>query len=278
MRFSSAPEEHALSLTVAGLETRDRGDYATAEWLLRTAVEFAERELGPTHFELGRALNGLGIVLKYTGNFSDAEVAYARALEVFEAADADDSALASVQHNIGGLAHARGNHAAAEAPSRRAVELRERALGPGAREVAADRAALAAILDELGRGAEAEALLREALRVFERELGPDDHEVAVTLANLGAILQRRGELGAAEDLHRRALAIKERTLGADHPELATTLSNLATTLVAAGRAVDAVPLLRRGLALAEGALEPDHANLKALRANLAKAEAAAGPD
>jgi hypothetical protein len=72
-----------------------------------------------------------------------------------------------------GLAHARGDHAAGEEPARRSVSIRARAVGPDHPEVAADRAALAAILDALGRHDEAEALLREALRVFEAALGSE---------------------------------------------------------------------------------------------------------
>src|SRR5438093_125331 len=69
---------------------------------------------------------------------------------------ADDVALASVYHNLGGLEHARGNYEAAEPLARRSVELRELALGAKHPDVAADRAALAAIVDALGRDEEAE--------------------------------------------------------------------------------------------------------------------------
>ena len=123
------------------------------------------------------------------------------------------TAAAAIHHNVGGLAHARGDYAAAEAPARRAVVLDEALLGPDHPTAAADKAALAPILDELGQTDEAERLLRQALGTFERVLGPADHEVGVTLANLGALLQRRGAPADAEALHRRALAVKEGALG-----------------------------------------------------------------
>jgi tetratricopeptide (TPR) repeat protein len=107
------------------------------------------------------------------------------------------------------------------------VEIRARAMGEDHVDVAADRAALAAILDGLGRRDEAEALLHSALRTFERVLGPGHHEVACTLANLAAIAYRRGRAPDADALYGRALAIKEHLLGARHPELAILLNNLA---------------------------------------------------
>jgi tetratricopeptide (TPR) repeat protein len=224
--------------------------------------------------ELAGALNALGIVCKYAGRFSEGEGHYVRALAILEANGEGQTPLAAaVHHNIGGIRHARGDYEGAESPARHAVQINERALGDDHPVTAADRAALAPILDALGHHDEAEALLRQALATFERE--HDDYEIAMTLGNLAAIAQQRGDVREAEAMHRRALETKERTLGPEHPELATTLSNLATTLYAEGRADEAVPLLRRALALAEGSLEPDHPTLAALRANLEKVAASA---
>ena len=165
-----------------------------------------------------RALNGLAIVFKYTGRFDDAEALYRRALAILEGSGgARVLRRRLAPPHLGGLAHARGDYAAAEGPARRSVAICERAVGADHVDTAADRAALAAILDGLGRAREAEQLLREALATFERELGRDSYEVAVTLGNLAAILQRRGDLDEAEAMHRRALGIRERLQGAQHP-------------------------------------------------------------
>ena len=61
---------------------------------------------------------------------------------------------------------------AVEPPARRSVELRERALGPDHPVVAADLAALAALVAAQGRHPEAEAMYLRALNVFERVYGP----------------------------------------------------------------------------------------------------------
>src|SRR5437899_2606067 len=81
--------------------------------------------------------------------------------------------VATLYHNLGGLEHARGHFAGGEPWARQSVAIREQALGPDHPEVAADVAALAALLDGQGKWDEAEALYRRALAIFERVHGPE---------------------------------------------------------------------------------------------------------
>jgi Tfp pilus assembly protein PilF len=80
-------------------------------------------------------------------------------------------------------------------------------------EAAADRVALAAILDASGRHQEAAGTLRRALSVYERVLGPDHYEVAGVLQNLAGVAERAGEPEQAAALRARALHIRRRVLG-----------------------------------------------------------------
>src|SRR5207244_753201 len=155
--------------------------------------------------------------------------------------------LAALYHNGGGLEHARGRDGRGEPFARRGLEIREQALGPAHPTVAADAAALAAILDGQGKRDEAEELFRRALTVFERIYGGEHYEVAVTLNNLGALCQAKGETEEAERLYRRALAIKEKRLGGSHPEVATTLNNLAVLCRSQARHAEAQRLYHRAM-------------------------------
>ncbi len=71
--------------------------------------------------------------------------------------------------------------------ARRAVVLREGALGPEHPEMAADLAALAARLDGQGQYAEAEALYQRALALKEQLLGRKHLDVALTAHNLAML-------------------------------------------------------------------------------------------
>lgn len=90
--------------------------------------------------------------------------------------------------------------------------------------VAADRSALAAILDAQGRHREALEPLREALLLVETLLGRDHYEVALLLRTLGAVAGRAGEHEQAAAHLGRALAIQRRVLGVGHPDVTETLT------------------------------------------------------
>src|SRR4051794_11795494 len=114
----------------------------------RRAPVIADQHLPADDVDVARLRNELGVVLKYTGGFSEAAELYAQAHAVLVArlgpAHAD---IAMVLHNIGGLAHVAGRLVDGEPAARSAVSVRAAALGDEHPATAADRAALAAILD-----------------------------------------------------------------------------------------------------------------------------------
>ena len=177
-----------------------------------------------------------------------------------------------VLHNIGGLACAAGRAVrTGAAAAREAVRIREATAGADHPTAAAERAALAVLLDATGRHDEAHELLHGALTILEDALGPHHHEVAVALANLAAIDARRGRLDSAERRLRRALTLKERILGAGHLELAPTLATLGDVLRRAQRAGRGQgALLRRALRLDDNRGLDDHPHAAALRASLGR--------
>jgi tetratricopeptide (TPR) repeat protein len=260
---------YVQSLTSLGDATRIRGKYAEAESCLREAISIAETALGTEDEDCVTALNSLAVVFKYSGRFDEAAGLYDRALRAAELAGAGDDTLATLLHNIGGLEHARGNYAAGEPAARRSVELRERALGPDHPSVAADVAALAAIIDGQGRYEEAEALYERALATFERVHGPDHYEIAVNVNNLAGVRQAQGRLADAEVLYRRSLAIKEALLGDDHPDVALTLNNLALLLDTTGNPEEAAALYERALRTFAHRLDRGHPKIQACARNYA---------
>src|SRR5439155_21587927 len=113
-----------------------------------------------------------------------AERLYRRALLLAESQQQIDlNQVADLHHNLGGLDHARGRFVEGEPAARRAVELRKKALGDEHPAVAADRAALAALLDQLDRSEEAEKPLRESIGVLERTVCRHEVDVDVSLDN-----------------------------------------------------------------------------------------------
>jgi tetratricopeptide (TPR) repeat protein len=255
------------ALCVLGSALRCQGRYREAERLLDVALRLAERRLGSDDPAVVRSGNELAVLYKSTARFGEAEALYRRCLRiVVEAGRSESLVAATLWHNLGGLQHSRGRYALAEPAARRAVEIRSRILGGAHPAVAADRAALAAILDGQGETGEAEALLREALETFSR-LGRR-YEVAVNASNLAALRFRLGDEIEAQTLWERALGIKRELFGERHPELAATLVNLGVLAARRGDGC-ARSLFEQGLRMLGPEVGSEHPVRRAATASLA---------
>ena len=174
----AAARIRARTLSLAGLTRRARGDYADAEIDLRRALDISLAEFGETSLEAAEARNNLAVVYKYSGRFGEGLALYSASLpHIVAAHGAQSLETATLYHNIGGLLHAQGDFAGAEAPARKAWELSRALVGDDDPRAMADAAAYAAVLDGLERYEESTEIYRRALAVFERVFGPEHEEV-----------------------------------------------------------------------------------------------------
>jgi tetratricopeptide (TPR) repeat protein len=191
------------------------------------------------------------------------------AAEHAEEHEAELKDVALLFNQVGIYLYARAQYAAAEPLYRRALEIREKQLGPNHPAVATSLNNLAGLLDAQGNYAAAEPLYRRALKIDEKQLGPDHPHVATSLNNLALLLHAQGNYAAAEPLYRRSLKIREQQLGPDHPDVAQSLNNLAGLLRDQGNYAAAEPLSRRALEIFEKQLGPDHPDVAQSLNNLA---------
>src|SRR6266540_3034048 len=140
----------------------------------------------------------------------------------------------------------------------RALEIREKRLGPDHLEVARSLNNLAHIYYLRGDYAKAEPLYQRALAIREKALGPDHPGLASSLSNLALLYSDRGDYTRADLLYRRSLAIREKALGPDHLDVAKSLNNLANIYHGIGDYAKAEPLYRRVLTISEKTLGPEH--------------------
>ena len=257
----------ANALGLWGTALRLMGRYPEAEGPLRHALAVAEETAHPEM--VVTALNNLGVLFKFWGRFEDGSKFYERAMEIARTLDPQGGMLSTLLHNVGGLHHARGAFAEAEAPAREAWELRRATLGDDHPDTLADEVAYAAVLDGLGRFAESRPIYERALAAYIRIFGPDHYEVASTLHNLAALEASEGNMVRAEELYRRALAMKQRLLGSGHPDTALTAGNLSGILEDRGQLEEALVLAQQALAVMETTLEKDHPNVEAMRRHCA---------
>jgi len=142
--------------------------------------------------------------------------------------------------------------------AQRALEIREKALGPEHPDTAGSLNNLALLYQDMGAYDKALPLYQRALAIREKVLGPEDPLTAISLNNLAELYQDMGAYEKALPLYQRALAIKEKALGLEHPGTANSLDNLALLYKAMGAYDKALPLYQQALKTYEKALGPEH--------------------
>lgn len=250
-----------------------RGNYSLAEKWLRRALKSAGPRANGFVADRPALWNELGMVCKYLGQLDSAERYYRLALRHARSSTNDPDRqffLANLYHNLGGLEHSRQRFRRAEKYARKGLELR-RACAPSDKlALASDQAAMAAILDGLGRYRESEKLYRQALRTYRRELGASHAEMAVILNNLGALYQATGRPRKAESSYLAALKMKRRILGRAHPDVAVTLNNLGMLYSSLGCHVTARSSFKKALQILDSTFRHSHPTTCCVQSNLTK--------
>ncbi|KAH8587030.1 hypothetical protein B0O99DRAFT_665525 [Bisporella sp. PMI_857] len=161
-------------------------------------------------------------------------------------------------HNLGDLYFDQGKLAEAEAMYLRALEGKEKALGPDHTSTLDTVNNLGILYSDQGKLAEAEAMYLRALEGKEKALGPDHTSTLSTVHNLGTLYKGQGKLAEAEAMYFRALEGKEKALGPDHTSTLDTVHNLGTLYSDQGKLAEAEAMYLRALEGKEKALGPDH--------------------
>ena len=214
-------EPTAQLMNDLGLYRLNRGQYRTAEPLMRRALHIDELSFGNDHPKVAICLNNLAQLLQATNRLDEAEPLMRRALHIDELFFGHDHPnVARDLNNLAQLHKATNRLDEAEPLMRRALHIDELSFGHDHPEVATDLSNLAQLLQATNRLAEAEPLMRRALHIDELSFGHDHPEVATDLNNLALLLQATNRLAEAEPLMRRALHIVELSFGNDHPDVA----------------------------------------------------------
>ena len=195
---------------------------------------------------------------------------YAKAYEYSQEAAKLDPDNPTYLNMAGKLAFEVGRYTEAQPFLEKALQIREKALGPDHPDVAISLNNLAELYRAQGQYGKAEPLYQRSLAIKEKALGPEHPDVAISLNNLAELYKAQGRYGKAEPLYQRALAIREKALGPEHPDVATSLNNLAELYHAQGQYGKAEPLYQRALAIREKALGPEHPDVATSLNNLAE--------
>lgn len=142
--------------------------------------------------------------------------------------------------------------------AKRALELRERALGPDHEIVQAALLNLVEIYTAKKKYGEAQKLVERILRTSEKTIGPEDAVNAIILDRLAFLSYVQGDFSKSEAAYKRALTIREKAFGQNHKEFATSLYTLAEFYRYTGKSEKAQPLYEQAALLRRKLLGPDH--------------------
>ena len=184
-------------------------------------------------------------------------------LAELRAATEDDRALHQARKFFLDYARLRDEARFAEArvPLQRALEIREKVLGPDDMLVAETLVTLATTYVSTGDYASAEPLRLRALRIMEKALGPEHPRVAQELTGLGGFYREMGDELKAEEMYLKALAIFEKTGQPENAVVASLLNGLGSIYYARGDYPNAERYFDRSRALWEKLLGPDSFHL-----------------
>ncbi|CAL1137060.1 unnamed protein product [Cladocopium goreaui] len=130
-------------------------------------------------------------------------------------------------------------------------------------------AALASVMEVLGRAQEAEPVQIKALEGFKAKLGETHPDTVESAMGLASIYSARGKHEMAEPLLQQVLEWRERKLGHLHPDTLTTLERSAETSMVLGRLKQAEQYHLKIIQLRQSSLGPDHLETLQAMSNLA---------
>ncbi len=227
VRAGDPPALRAKFLLTLGRVLQHANRLPEAQAMVEQAVAFMERN-GGDGFELGNALNSLGVILKRQGKYAEAAAEYVRAQAVYEKVLGENHPyVAGTLLNQATLYDLADNPEQARVTLDRVVTVWEEAQGVDGADVATALKQRGEVNAELGRFAPALADLERSVAIRSKAFGPEDRSVGTPLAAAGKALAALGRYDEARADLERALAILAKGDKPGDNDLADTLQALA---------------------------------------------------
>ncbi|KAF9770791.1 hypothetical protein IL306_011602, partial [Fusarium sp. DS 682] len=247
-----------------------RGEYNTAEEVVRMSVEAREKVLGKEHPDTLSSMNNLALALQGQGKYEEAEKMHRQTLEVSnKILGKEHPDTLTSMNNLALALQGQGKYKEAKEIHQQTLELKEKVFGKEHRDTLASMNNLANVLDSIGQFEEAEKMHRETLELNEKVLGKEHPDTLTSMNNLASVLKGMGKYEEAAKIHRQTLELKENVLGKEHPNTLSSMNNLASVLDSMGRFEEAENMQRQTLELSGKVLGKEHPDTLSSMYNLA---------
>jgi tetratricopeptide (TPR) repeat protein len=247
-----------------------QGRYLLASAQSQESLRIRERVLQGNDVEIFHSVGLLGLVLRYQGNYNEAETKHRRALEGYKIAlGAEHPSTLTSMANLASTYQKQGRWKEAKDLFVQVMETSLRVLGAEHPSTLTSIANLASTYRNQGRWKEAEDLFVQVMETSLRVLGAEHPSTLTSIANLASTYQNQGRWKEAEDLEVQIMETSLRVLGAEHPSTLTSMANLASTYQNQGRWAEAEELQATELEICSRVLGQEHPDTLTSMANLA---------
>ena len=244
----------------------------------REALALRRQELGLTHPDLIKYLNGLASALytQYTQGFQEkgmeSEALYRQALAIgSEKLDGPHPDVAESLDGLANLLDAQGHLSEAETFYRRALKIQRQVLRSTHPRIAETMYNLAETLRSQGKLDQAERLHRQALERFRSVYGEQHQKVGNSYYTLAFLLHQAGDYTEAEAYYRKATEVHEQVLPKEQIWRAYPLRGLGKLLLERDEPLEAEAPLRESLAISLQANPPSPIVVSIIRCELGSA-------
>ena len=229
--------------------------YVDASVFLDKGLRILEHSLPLDHKSLVPALNNYALCSKQLGNYSAAEDAFNKALEISVLRfGPEHSSTATLLNNLGILKAETGDYPAALRMYQRGLAIQEKRLGPDSDMVGSVLYSMSGLHRWLNDYAQADAESARALRIHEKALGPTNWKTVQTLRSRVELAREMNKPEEARKLAEEALARTIESAGAQSEVAGSAERSLSGALADLGQYDLAKVHLERAIPLLKGTL------------------------
>ena len=140
--------------------------------------------------------------------------------------DVEKEEIGLLFHNIAAVNNNQGEYDKALEWYQKALNIREKILGPDHPDTAATYNNIAAVYSKQGEYNKALEWYQKALNIDEKILGPDHPSTATTYNNIALVYNNQGEYDKALEWYLKSFYILRNRLGINHPRTSAVIKNM----------------------------------------------------